>query len=497
MRRFIVLAAALAVACGSSSSDNGSGTPQTAATPTFSPAGGTFTSAQTVTISSATAGAAIYYTTDGSTPTTSSTAYTAPINVAATTTVKAIATASGFTQSAVGSATYTINANAQAAATPTFSPASGTYTSAQSVTISCSTAGAAIYYTTDGSTPTSSSTAYVAPINVAATTTVKAIATAPGFTQSAVGSATYTISSGGGGPTFAAFCQSAFDSYYNLFVSCLHGNPDFWSSQNVNFAFGCADTAKDIAAGRVVYDPAQAAACQAAIGALTCQSIAAGSVPTACSAAIHGALPAGGLCYTDLSCQAGTCSATPSTCPGGCVAFAQLGQSCATLSCDPSLVCSGGTCVTPSAAGGACPCQDALWCDTTGGAPGTCRAPQTSGTCNSSISGQCALGYTCVGSPTTCQSLVGLNGDCTASPELCGIGYNCVANRCVSYPKLGESCGASAPLCIGSYCNVLAASPVCVAYKQLGEPCPVGFECGPGLTCTAGQCAATPVCAVP
>jgi hypothetical protein len=162
-----------------------------AATPTFSPAAGTYTSAQTVTISDSTSGATIYYTTDGSTPTTSSAVYSGPISVSTTETVKAIATASGYSQSAVGSAAYTINL--PAAATPTFSPAAGTYTSAQTVTISDSTSGATIYYTTDGSTPTTSSTKYTSAISVSATETVKAIATASGYSTSAVGSAAYTI----------------------------------------------------------------------------------------------------------------------------------------------------------------------------------------------------------------------------------------------------------------------------------------------------------------
>jgi hypothetical protein len=79
------------------------------------------------------------------------------------------------------------------AATPSFSPAAGTYPSPRSVSILDSTAGATIYYTTDGSTPTTSSTVYTAPFRVSATTTVKAIAVGGGFSASAVGSATYTI----------------------------------------------------------------------------------------------------------------------------------------------------------------------------------------------------------------------------------------------------------------------------------------------------------------
>ena len=79
------------------------------------------------------------------------------------------------------------------AATPSFSPAAGTYTSAQTVTISDTTTGAAIYYTTNGTTPTTSSTQYTAPIAVSSTETLKAIAVATGYANSAVGSAKYTI----------------------------------------------------------------------------------------------------------------------------------------------------------------------------------------------------------------------------------------------------------------------------------------------------------------
>ncbi len=162
------------------------------ATPSFSPVGGTYASAQTVTITSATSGATIYYTTNGTAPTTSSTQYTGPISVTSSKTLEAIATASGYFNSNVGSATYTISTQTQAAM-PAFSPAGGTYTSGQSVTISDATSGASIYYTTDGSTPTTGSTRYVGAISVGNTSTIKAIATATGFTQSAVGTATYTI----------------------------------------------------------------------------------------------------------------------------------------------------------------------------------------------------------------------------------------------------------------------------------------------------------------
>ncbi len=195
----VTAVASLALGGCGGSGNTSPGTPtQTAGTPVFSPAAGTFTSAQTVSVSDATAGAAIYYTTDGSSPTVGSTKYTAPLSITATTTLSALAVASGYNNSAVATALYTITL--PPTASPAFSPAPGTYTSAQTVTISDATAGAAIYYTTDGSTPTAASTAYTAPVPIAATTTLNAIAVAKGDSPSAVASGVYTISTAAAGP---------------------------------------------------------------------------------------------------------------------------------------------------------------------------------------------------------------------------------------------------------------------------------------------------------
>jgi N-acetylneuraminic acid mutarotase len=163
-----------------------------AATPTFSLAVGTYSAAQTVTISDTSSNATIYYTTDGiTTPTINSTKYTGPIIVSTNETIQAIAIASGFSSSAVASATYTIS---PPAATPIFSLAAGTYSAVQTVTITDTSSNATIYYTTDGiTTPTINSTKYTGPIIVSTTETIQAIAIAPGFSSSAVASATYTI----------------------------------------------------------------------------------------------------------------------------------------------------------------------------------------------------------------------------------------------------------------------------------------------------------------
>ena len=203
-----------AVSCGKKTTEPDE---ETVATPTFSPPEGTYTSAQNVSISCATPGATIYYSIDGSAP---STRYTGPVTIASTATLKAKATKSGWTDSPIASATYTINITPNTVATPTFSPPGGTYTSAQNVTISCSTPGATIYYSTDGSSP---STRYTRPVRIASTATLEAFAIKAGWTVSQSASATYTINiippDTVATPTFSP-PSGIYTSAQNVTISC-------------------------------------------------------------------------------------------------------------------------------------------------------------------------------------------------------------------------------------------------------------------------------------
>jgi Malectin domain/Chitobiase/beta-hexosaminidase C-terminal domain len=122
-------------------------------------------------------------------------------------------------------------------AIPTFSPAGGTYSSGQSITISDTTGGATIYYTTNGATPTTSSTVYTGPVSVSATETIEAIAVASGLSQSAVASSTYTIVSQGTPPTLSSVTpNSGMQGQSNLSVVLTGAN--FLAAPVCNFGSG-------------------------------------------------------------------------------------------------------------------------------------------------------------------------------------------------------------------------------------------------------------------
>ena len=358
---------------------------ETVADPVFSPAGGTYTAAQSVTLSCATTGASIYYTTDGSTPSSGSTLYSEAIAVSETMTIKAIAikgtkssnvitasytinipttdyvvldwsfpggtssdlnnvvgvTTSGLgTDYAEGNAPYRIKFDSTGdyimvktddsigdvsidykmlgggntsylnifessdgenwgsridrleitgvqndsgtltttatfnstyryvkiefekgsnvgiggirirhtvpakVATPSFSPVAGTYTSAQNVTISCATSGATIHYTTDGSTPTSSSTTYSGAIAISSTTTIKAIAVKSGMDNSAIATAVFTITGGGTQPANGDVLFSCDFGTAAVALASYTGGTSFGSASTITYTASDASKVK-------------------------------------------------------------------------------------------------------------------------------------------------------------------------------------------------------------------------------------------------------------
>jgi hypothetical protein len=152
------------------------------ATPAFNPPGGNFSTTQIVALGSATGDAALYYTLDGTTPTTNSTRYTGPLSVIKSETIRAIAISPGFPQSAVASATYTITA--ATAATPAVT---------QTITIAEATQNVVVYYTTNGSTPTTTSAKYTGPIILSSSSVLKFIAVGSNYQASPVRTVSTTI----------------------------------------------------------------------------------------------------------------------------------------------------------------------------------------------------------------------------------------------------------------------------------------------------------------
>jgi len=147
------------------------------ATPTGSPVPGAVTSGTSISLLCTTPDTTIRYTTNGTEPTENSSAYSTPIPITTTTTIKAKAFRTGFIASDTATLTYSTKVFA-----PTSNYVSGTIlASGDSVTLSCATPNATIRYTTDKSEPNANSTVYSSPITI---TSVKAKAFADGLIDS-------------------------------------------------------------------------------------------------------------------------------------------------------------------------------------------------------------------------------------------------------------------------------------------------------------------------
>ena len=142
------------------------------------PSGTVFTTTQSVTLSTPTPGATIRYTLNGTDPTTASPVYSAALTLSATTQIRAIAVSAAGVSSAVSTFNYTKAGSTQP---PVANPPSGTeFATTANIILTTPTSGATIYYTVNGSAPTTSSIQYVGPIPLVSTTTIRAIASLAG-----------------------------------------------------------------------------------------------------------------------------------------------------------------------------------------------------------------------------------------------------------------------------------------------------------------------------
>lgn len=186
--------------------------PPTVSTPTFNPDGGTYTSARSVTISCATDGAAIHYTTNGNDPTEGDPTIGSggSVSVDRSMIFKARAWRSGWNASGIKSAAYTITGTV---VTPAFSPDGGLYSSSQAVAIICATPDAAIHYTTNGNDPTESDPVIASgsTVTVDRSMTLKARAWKADWDPSALKSSAYTIT-----PTITTTLTMDLQSGWNM-----------------------------------------------------------------------------------------------------------------------------------------------------------------------------------------------------------------------------------------------------------------------------------------
>ena len=196
----------------------------TAAAPVLTPAGGTYTGAQTVSMSSSTLLSSIYYTTDGSTPTSASTKYSGPVFVKSSTTIKAVAYALLDTPSAVATGAYIINL--PAVQTPVFSVPSPYSGPATTVAIADYTSGASIYYCQDVTNTCTPSRLYTNPVQYSSTGYIRAQGVLQGDTSSAIAtwqgtSATMAIS------TTTCPAGTQYQAYAGCTISVTGGVPPY------------------------------------------------------------------------------------------------------------------------------------------------------------------------------------------------------------------------------------------------------------------------------
>ena len=170
-------------------------------------------------ISCTTPNAIIYFTIDGSEPTLSSSVFNGSVYVKQNCTINAVARAVDTILSDVSTASANaaaapvteqpaqtepeqptttpepeqVNPALPNAQTPSITPAAGIYPYRQMIYLNCATNGAKIYYTTDGTTPTTASKLYTAPFDIVSTTVVKAIAVKHGMNSSEVLTSRYTL----------------------------------------------------------------------------------------------------------------------------------------------------------------------------------------------------------------------------------------------------------------------------------------------------------------
>jgi hypothetical protein len=316
--------------------------------------------------------------------------------------------------------------------------------------------------------------------------------------------------------TKAQFCEALATAIAGKLGTCLNASAAVVAEQKQDELVNCNDELRDGLGIPGTFRADLAPGCVQALAALSCSDFEAlSSMPPACDGVFTGTVANGGGCALDAACVAGSyCegSGDGAVACGTCRAMPTAGQPCgngedgftcaAGLACDTSgtpPVCA--TAQAPGTAGQACaalsangnPCAAGHYCD--GG--GTCRAKKTSGAC-ALFSDECAVGHLCVGtgSTGTCVAVRQGGGSCTPGDvDECAWGWTCppTGTSCVAAPTVGQSC-ADSRYCVNAWCDPRDGE--CKAFIAEGADCPlvsgfelVGGECGPNNFCASnGKC---------
>jgi hypothetical protein len=321
------------------------------------------------------------------------------------------------------------------------------------------------------------------------------------------------------------FCESYLDARANREVICEGG-----SLTVLETAFHAVDYCRfvdtEISSGSINYDPDAASACLGELSVLACWRASAAD----CSRVFSGTIPEGGSCFLAAigadECVSGSHCVADVACPGTCVRYAQLGESCSgddsslptfcspELTCGPNALCETDSGPSPSVGTPCSSIDDCLTLDIAlsckgssgpvavpgqtaadGGAPaGTCQAPGDDGPCVSEFDCRSKICSEATSTSTQFSCLPPkVAGDaCVRNFDQCGPGTYCgPASECVLDPSVGQSCaglGLERPQCANGVCD--STSWTCVPFGKQGDPC-LMYSCSVGLTCdsyASGTC---------
>ncbi len=307
--------------------------------------------------------------------------------------------------------------------------------------------------------------------------------------------------------TLADFCNQMLQKSVARMSACNSGLLEGCLADETGV---CAYIVSASAAGRIQYRPEHAAACLALVDQFPCEQLEYGETEfdNACRRAIDGQVATDGACRDNVDCQLGNwCDQTTWTCPGKCVAFHKVGESCSSGSdvpeCEPGSSCVEGTCARHLAEGELCggTSAECAW-GSTCKQVGDERRCVRNGAC--SYNEECMPTHWCEGDergengpvPGQCVPRLPLGATCIPGEDSC-IGFascNSDTLRCEKWGAIGESCGWENEWkgCIGGFClqqfsDEGAGEPggTCRAFGTEGSPCEYlgGDECGPEGLC--------------